>query len=407
MREYTTPAVIEVSASARLSDAVFDRADSDPGSVLLRRKAAAGAEGDGGPQAQWKDVPARQFRDEVAAVAKGLIAAGIGEGDRVALMSRTRYEWTVADYAIWTAGAVTVPIYETSSAEQVEWILSNSGARAAIVETSARLATFSDVLERLPDVTQVWLMDPDPAGPTEPLDALVAGGAGVSDTVLLRRRMSRGAADLATIIYTSGTTGRPKGCEITHKNLLAAARNAVHGPLAAIFETPGASTLLFLPLAHSFARIIEVGVIEAGAVLGHTPDMANLLPDLATFQPTFILAVPRVFEKVFNSAQQQAADSSIKGPVFEASAKTAIAGARRSAAKTRQRPGGPGRACASSTPCSIASSTASSGRRSAAGWRSRYPVAPRSESGWAISSVALGSPSSRATASPRRPPPPR
>jgi long-chain acyl-CoA synthetase len=342
MREYTTPAVIEVSASARLSDAVFDRADSDPGSVLLRRKAAAGAEGDGGPQAQWKDVPARQFRDEVAAVAKGLIAAGIGEGDRVALMSRTRYEWTVADYAIWTAGAVTVPIYETSSAEQVEWILSNSGARAAIVETSARLATFSDVLERLPDVTQVWLMDPDPAGPTEPLDALVAGGAGVSDTVLLRRRMSRGAADLATIIYTSGTTGRPKGCEITHKNLLAAARNAVHGPLAAIFETPGASTLLFLPLAHSFARIIEVGVIEAGAVLGHTPDMANLLPDLATFQPTFILAVPRVFEKVFNSAQQQAADSSIKGPVFEASAKTAIAWSQAIGSQDPAAAGGPG-----------------------------------------------------------------
>jgi long-chain acyl-CoA synthetase len=404
MREYTTPAVIEVSASARLSDAVFDRADSDPGSVLLRRKAAAGAEGDGGPQAQWKDVPARQFRDEVAAVAKGLIAAGIGEGDRVALMSRTRYEWTVADYAIWTAGAVTVPIYETSSAEQVEWILSNSGARAAIVETSARLATFSDVLERLPDVTQVWLMDPDPAGPTEPLDALVAGGAGVSDTVLLRRRMSRGAADLATIIYTSGTTGRPKGCEITHKNLLAAARNAVHGPLAAIFETPGASTLLFLPLAHSFARIIEVGVIEAGAVLGHTPDMANLLPDLATFQPTFILAVPRVFEKVFNSRRPTVPS---RAPSSRRRPRPRSPGARRSAAKTRQRPGGPGRACASSTPCSIASSTASSGRRSAAGWRSRYPVAPRSESGWAISSVALGSPSSRATASPRRPPPPR
>ena len=335
MREYSTPVLVEVSASARLSDTVFDRADSDPGTVRLRRKAAAGG---------WQDVTAQQFRDEVAALAKGLIAAGIGEGDRVALMSRTRYEWTLADYAIWTAGAVTVPIYETSSAEQVEWILSDSGARAIVVETPAHLETFSEVLSRLPEVGKVWLIEPDPAVSAEPLDTLVTGGAGIGDTELGRRRMSRGAADLATVIYTSGTTGRPKGCQITHLNLLAAARNAVHGPLAVLFEPPDASTLLFLPLAHVFARIIEVAVLEGGAVLGHCPDArpVSLLPDLATFQPTFILAVPRVFEKVFNNAHQQASDSAVKGPIFEAAVRTAIAWSQAFGTHDPAASGGPG-----------------------------------------------------------------
>jgi long-chain acyl-CoA synthetase len=332
MREYSTPAVVEVPASARLTDVVFDRAEHDPGAVIMRRKADPATTPAGA--AVWRDVTAHQFRDEVAAIAKGLIAAGIGEGDRVALMSRTRYEWTLADYAIWTAGAVAVPVYETSSAEQVEWILADSGARAIVVETPAHLAVIGEVLRRAPQVQWAWLIEPGPAagqpapGPAQPLDTLVTGGADVTDTELARRRMASGASDLATIIYTSGTTGRPKGCEITHANLLANARNAVHGPLAPVFEVPGAATLLFLPLAHSFARIIEVGVMEAGVVLGHAPDLAGLLPDLASFQPTFLLAVPRVFEKVYNGAAQQAAASPVKGAIFRAAAETAIAWSR-------------------------------------------------------------------------------
>jgi len=250
-------------------------------------------------------------------------------------MSRTRYEWTLADYAIWTAGAVTVPVYETSSAEQVEWILADSGARAIVVETPAHLETIAEVLRGLPEIKRVWLIEAGPAAPgsastvdTQPLDALADEGTGVGDADLSQRRMSVGAADIATIIYTSGTTGRPKGCAITHGNLLANARNTVHGPLSVIFDKPGASTLLFLPLAHSFARIIEVGVVEAGAVLGHTPDLASLLPDLAAFRPTFLLAVPRVFEKVYNGAALQASDSKVKDPVFQAAARTAIAWSR-------------------------------------------------------------------------------
>ncbi len=327
MREYSTPVVVDVPASARLTDTVFERAEHDPGLVVLRRKASLAPSGapPGTGEAAWLDITARQFRDEVAAIAKGFMAAGIGEGDRVALLSRTRYEWTVVDYALWAAGAVTVPVYETSSAEQVEWILTDSGAQAIVVETPARLQAIGEVLRRLPGVRRTWLIEADAAAPS--LDALVAEGAGVGEADLAQRRMSAGAGDFATIIYTSGTTGRPKGCEITHGNLLANARNAVRW-LSVIFDTPGASTLLFLPLAHSFARLIEVGALEAGAVLGHIPDMGTLLPDLATFQPTFILAVPRVFEKLYNGAEQQASESGVRGAIFRAAARTATAWSR-------------------------------------------------------------------------------
>ena len=333
MREYSTPAVVDVPASARMTDIVFERAEQDPGLVVLRRKSSD-------REAEWQDVTARQFRDEVAALAKGFMAAGIGEGDRVALLSRTRYEWTVVDYALWAAGAVTVPVYETSSAEQVEWILNDSGALAIVVETPERLEAIGEVLRRLPSVRRTWLIEAGTAAPS--LDALVAEGAGVGEADLAQRRVSAGAGDFATIIYTSGTTGRPKGCEITHGNLLANARNAVRGPLSVIFDTPGASTLLFLPLAHSFARLIQVGAIEAGAVLGHIPDTRTLLPDLATFQPTFILAVPRVFEKVYNGAEHQASASGLRGAIFHAAARTATAWSRALGTADTPSPGAPG-----------------------------------------------------------------
>jgi long-chain acyl-CoA synthetase len=340
MREYSTPVAVDVPASARLTDTVFERAEHDPGLVVLRRKASLAPSGvtPGGREAAWQDITASQFRDEVAALAKGFMAAGIGEGDRVALLSRTRYEWTVVDYALWAAGAVTVPVYETSSAEQVEWILTDSGAQAIVVETPAHLEAIGEVLRRLPGVRRTWLIEADSAAPS--LDALVAEGAGVGEADLAQRRVSAGAGDFATIIYTSGTTGRPKGCEITHGNLLANARNAVRS-LSAIFDSPGASTLLFLPLAHSFARLIEVGAIEAGAVLGLIPDARTLLPDLATFQPTFILAVPRVFEKLYNGAEQQASKSGVRGAIFHAAARTATAWSRALGTDDTPSPSGP------------------------------------------------------------------
>ena len=318
MREYSSPAVAEISPAATLADVVFERAEREPRAVAIRRKDATAS-------TAWQDVTTAELRTDVAALAKGLIAAGIGAGDRVALLSRTRYEWTVADYAIWSASAVTVPIYETSSAEQVEWILGDSGARALIVETPAHLQANSEVLARLPGVERIWLIEgPDAEGQAAQLDSLAADGAGISDDELAGRRASRQATDLATIIYTSGTTGRPKGCELSHLNLLADVRNAIGG-LPDIFARPGRSALLFLPLAHSFARIIQIGCLESGTVLGYTPDVAHLVEDLGTFQPTFILAVPRVFEKVYNGAEQQAAASGAKSRIFKAAAQSAVA----------------------------------------------------------------------------------
>jgi long-chain acyl-CoA synthetase len=306
--EFGIPALIEIPDDAGLADVVFSRAAADPSEVMLRRR---------GPGGRWQPVTAGQFRDQVSALAKGLIAAGIQPGDRVALLSRTRYEWTLADYAIWAAGAVTVPVYETSSAEQVEWILSNSGARAVIAESDKHAEIIAGLQSGLPDLGPVWRIDA--------LDDLAAAGTDISDDQLRQARASRRAGDLATIIYTSGTTGRPKGCQLSHRNLLSAVRNAVHGALPEVFETTGGGTLLFMPLAHVFARIIEIGCLESGAVLGHWEDMGSVAEGLKEFSPTFLLAVPRVFEKVYNTAQQQASASPAKSKIFAAAVAAAVA----------------------------------------------------------------------------------
>jgi long-chain acyl-CoA synthetase len=308
LREYSVPALVDIPATAGLTDVVYRRARQEPHAVMLRRRT-----GDG----RWQDVTAREFRDEVTGLAKGMIAAGVGPGDRVGLMSRTRYEWTLIDYAIWAAGAVTVPVYETSSAEQVEWILSDSAATAVFAESARHAEMITSVRDRLADLKQIWLLDD--------LGRLTADGGGVTDEAFEQRRTSRATADLATIIYTSGTTGRPKGCELTHDNLLSDVRNAFMGSIPELIDRPGNSTMLFLPLAHSFARIIEVGCLEAGAILGHWPDTTTLTQGLPEFQPTFLLAVPRVFEKVFNSAKLQASESPAKNRIFDAAAETAIA----------------------------------------------------------------------------------
>jgi long-chain acyl-CoA synthetase len=307
VREYSIPALAEIPARANLADLVHRRAGEQPQAVIMRRKNGA---------ATWEDVTTSQFRDEVYALAGGLIAAGIKAGDRVALMSRTRYEWTLIDYALWTAGAIPVPIYDTSSADQAEWILQDSGARAVFVETDGFEALIAAVRDRLPDLEHVWRFEPA-------LKDLVAGGTDITQEAVAERAAAAGAADLATIIYTSGTTGRPKGCELTHENLLADARNAFMGPLSDFHTVADSSTLLFLPLAHTFARIIEVATLESGIVLGHCSDMNDLLPDLASFQPTFILAVPRVFEKVYNSAEQKATSDG-KGAIFARAARVAV-----------------------------------------------------------------------------------
>ncbi len=306
MREHVTTALVSISDTANLTDIVFDRGQREPTSVCLRR-----ASGEG-----WVDVTCAAFRDEVSALAKGLIAAGIGPGDRVALMSRTRFEWTLADYAIWAAGAVSVPIYDTSSADQVGWIVEDSEAVAAIVETVEQAAVLARAKPDLPALREVWTIDEGA------LDRLVAGGAQVSDSEVEARRRSRGAGSTATVLYTSGTTGRPKGCELTHRNFLFGATTFV-GALPELF-TPGSSTLLFLPLAHVFAREIEVGVMLAETTMGHCNDAKNITADLMTFRPTFILAVPYAFERIYRTAEQKAANEG-RTKLFAMATDTAVA----------------------------------------------------------------------------------
>ncbi|WP_433209035.1 AMP-dependent synthetase/ligase [Dactylosporangium sp. CS-047395] len=307
MREFSVPAAVTVADTATLTDPVWDNAAVAPATVQFQRL-------DGG---RWLDVTCAEFLDQVIALSRGLLAAGIEPGERVALMSKTRYEWTLIDYAIWSCGAVTVPIYETSSAEQVAWILEDSGAVACFVETDAHREAVDGIRDRAPALAHVWQIDGTPGA----IEQLAGDGAAVSREDVERRRAATKADDLATIIYTSGTTGRPKGCMITHRNMLADIVNAIP-ELRSLFNE-GARTLLFLPLAHSFARLIQIGVVQARATMGHTADTKNLADMLKSFKPTFVLSVPRVFEKVYNTAKQRAqADG--KGSIFERAEKVAI-----------------------------------------------------------------------------------
>ncbi len=265
----------------------------------------------------WIDVTLGEFSAQMTAVAKGLIAAGVQEADRVALLSKTRYEWTLLDYAILSVGATTVPIYETSSAEQIGWILADSGATATIVESAGHLEKIHTLRDDAPNLRHVWSID---AGAIEEISTL---GIDVSDDDLEQRRTAITSGTVATIVYTSGTTGKPKGCVLTHGNFRYELREAL-AALSELFGDDEASTLLFLPLAHVFARIIQFGAVRSGSKLGHTADVKDLVTHLGEFHPTFILAVPRVFEKVFNSASQKAwADGN--GKIFDRAAATAIA----------------------------------------------------------------------------------
>lgn len=261
-------------------------------------------------------VTSQEFLDQVRAVAKGIIANGVEAGERIGVMSRTRYEWTVVDFAIWYAGCVSVPVYETSSAEQIQWMLSDSGSVAVFLESEKNRKTYDEVADQIPTCTRAWVFE-DGA-----LEELAREGHSISDEQLEARRQTLNPDSLATIIYTSGTTGRPKGCMLTHGNFMFEIDQVVFG-LPDVFLAPNSSTLLFLPIAHVFGRVIQLGCVRAGARLGHAADIKQLLPGLASFQPTFLLAVPRVFEKVYNSAQQKAqADG--KGHIFDTAANVAI-----------------------------------------------------------------------------------
>jgi long-chain acyl-CoA synthetase len=301
-----------------LSDLPVRNGASEPGRVAFCKPSSG----------TWVDVSNNEFLADVRAVAKGLMASGIGLGERVAIMSKTRYEWAVTDFAIWTAGAVSVPIYETSATLQVGWIVKDSACSAVILETPTHARILAEATAGLPEPLHVWQID---AGG---LNTLRAAGREITDEAVEARRSQVGRDDVATIIYTSGTTGRPKGCQLTHDNFMALAENATER-MKMVVCAEGASTLLFLPLAHVFARFIQVVCIHAGVRMGFTSDVKNLVADFGTFSPTFILSVPRVFEKIYNSSEQKAVSEG-KGKIFRTAAATAITWSE------AQEKGGPG-----------------------------------------------------------------
>ncbi len=310
MREFSLPALYEVPADGNLTDLIRRNAAQHPDVAVMARKV----------NGAWQDVTATTFLAEVRAAAKGLMASGVQPGDRVGLMSRTRYEWTLLDFAIWSAGAITVPVYETSSAEQIQWILGDSGAVACLVESPAHEAAVESVRDRLPGLENIWQIERDA------IARLRAAGDGIADEEVDARSALADADSPATIVYTSGTTGRPKGCVLSHRSFFAECGNIVER-LRPLFRTGDSSVLLFLPIAHVFGRLVQVASVMAPIKLGHAPDIKHLTDDLASFRPTMVLGVPRVFEKVYNSARAKAqADG--KGKIFDKAADTAIAYSR-------------------------------------------------------------------------------
>ncbi|NNH74655.1 long-chain fatty acid--CoA ligase [Nocardia uniformis] len=303
-REYEVPATDAVAEDAALTDIVAELARTTPEFVAFQIPTSNG----------WTDVTAARFAAEVRAVSKGLIASGVRAGDRVALMSATRYEWTLLDYAIWTAGACTVAIYDSSATDQARWILEDSSATLLLVENVRHLAAVDSIVT--PDLRETLRID---AGA---VNTLVERGKAVADSVIEQRRAEVRATSAATLIYTSGTTGRPKGVVLTHANLLSEAGSGRRA-MAHLFGA-GRRTLMFLPLAHVFARAIAVTALEGRVTVAHTSDWSNLPEQFATYKPSFILAVPRVFEKVYNGARQKAHDGG-KGRIFDLAADTAIA----------------------------------------------------------------------------------
>jgi len=310
VREFSTPLVAPLPRTGNLTDDVVANGTEHPDAVVCNRRV----------RGTWSSVTAARFLAEVSALAKGLVASGVAPGDRVALISRTRYEWTLADYAIWFAGAVSVPLYETAARDQIHAILADSGARAVLAETLEHRTRIDARLSKLPVLEHVWVLEEDA------LNTLTTLGAHVSDGVIEDRRTSLTPDSLATLIYTSGTTGSPKGCMLTHGNFMSELSAAVD-QMPELFTPDDASTLLFLPLAHVFARVIAAGAIRTRTRLGYSSDMVTLLEDLSAFRPTFLLGVPRVFEQVFNTASQRAAADG-RGRLFDRAADAAIAYSR-------------------------------------------------------------------------------
>lgn len=398
VREVSVPPFAPPVTHGSLADLPFDNAEAAPGAVVLGRKNADG---------EWEDVTAERFAAEVLAVARGLVSEGLMPGERIAVMARTRYEWTLLDFAAWAAGLVTVPVYPTSSVYQTRWILQDSGAVALITETTAQGAAIAPELDQLPELRHVWVIDEGH------VELLAEAGSGTPDGEVAVRRGMLGPDTLATLIYTSGTTGRPKGCALTHGNFFAEVDNAIELLHPVFKATTGeeASVLLFLPMSHVFGRMVAIACVRARVRLGHAPSLKpeHLLPDLAAFRPTCLLTIPYMLEKVYNTARAKAEESG-KTAAFDRAAATAVRYGE--ALESRQTGTGSGPGAALKASRSFYDPLAYRKLRAAMGGKVRYAICGGSPSvaAWPPSTPARASRSSRGTASPRppaRPPSPR
>ncbi|KXI17552.1 AMP-binding enzyme [Corynebacterium sp. CMW7794] len=317
LQEATTPAPFTIEPGETCLTAMMDTAKARPHGVMFTRPA----------NYEWVNVTAKEFVDEVFEVAKGLIASGVEHGDRVVLLSNTRYEWSLLDFAIWAAGAVSVPIYPSSSLSQIQWIVEDSGAVLAITETRDH----SELMRHL-----VLGEDGQPGIKGSPsqlrrmleinssaIATLKFEGREVSDDQVWERIHGTKTEDLASLVYTSGTTGRPKGCIITHRNWLAEARGLLTNPIGAI-AVPGSHVLTFLPLAHVLARAVSLAVAIGGASQNHWSDFSTITIEFARSRPNLILGVPRVFEKVRNAAAAKASANPAQAAIFARAEATAI-----------------------------------------------------------------------------------
>ena len=316
-REISAPLLTPVHDGMTCPWALAERVRTSPDAPLISRKSSVGG--------RWREMSARAFHDQVRQVAAGLAARGLGPGDAIGIMAHTSYEWTLIDFAAWEAGLVVVPIYETSSAEQARWIITDAAVRLVVVEDAAMETVLTTLAATAPELDELQVLSIAKGAVTD-LMAAGASADSAADADLDARSGRLRSTDLATIVYTSGTTGRPKGVELTHGNLIHLSVNAVaHVP--EVLQAPEVRALLFLPLAHVLGRFVEIAIICSPAgVLGHTPDVKNLVTDLASFRPTFVIAVPRVFEKIYNAADARSAGARQK--VFRLAAKTAIAYSR-------------------------------------------------------------------------------
>ncbi|SED20796.1 long-chain acyl-CoA synthetase [Streptomyces sp. 2231.1] len=375
VREASVPPFAPPVTHGSLADLPFENAEAAPGAVALSRRL---------PDGSWADVTAARFAEQVLAVAKGLIAEGLQPGDRIAVMARTRYEWTLLDFASWAAGLVTVPVYPTSSVFQTRWILHDSGAVALVTETAAQAAAIGPELQHLPDLRHLWVMDKGH------VERLAEAGAEVPDGEVAVRRGMLGPDTLATLIYTSGTTGRPKGCALSHGNFFAEVDNAIellHPVFKARAEEP--SVLLFLPMSHVFGRMVAIACVRARVRLGHAPSLAadDLLPDLAAFRPTALLTIPYMLEKIFNSARAKA-EAGGRTAVFD----RAVAVARRygEALEARQTGTGSGPNRALKTQRTLYDPLVYRRLRAAMGGRVRYAICGGSPLGRRLAAFYAG-----------------